>query len=273
MNTSTNSSSIGIFDSGVGGLSAVRALKKLGATFSIEYFGDTARVPYGTRDEETIVSYARQDLRFLLSKNVSAVLVACGTVSSVALDSLRMDTDIPIYGIVDAAAVTAVHKTKNGKVAVLATEATVNSHAFSKAVQSKDNNIGVIEIPCPLFVPLVENGYIERDNAVTRLVANEYLKDVITFGADTVILGCTHFPLLKELLTDLLPGVCFIDSSYEAAAALQREIQEDTTSSIINHNTYYISGSIRQFEKVSKIFMGEDSINDIQRISLADYAV
>ena len=173
---------IGVFDSGLGGLTVVKELIKKLPNEDIIYFGDTARVPYGSHDRETIIEFAKQDLNFLLSHAVKAVLVACGTASSTALEELKKSTDIPVLGVIEAAAQSAARATKNKKIAVLATSATIKSHAYSKAIAAEHPDISVIEKACPLFVPLVENGYINRDNVVTGLVVEDYLKDISDFG-------------------------------------------------------------------------------------------
>jgi len=262
---------IGIFDSGVGGLSAVRAIRESGNHYPIIYFGDTARVPYGTRDEETIISYAKQDLMYLLNKNVDYILVACGTVSAVALTILQKMTNIPIVGIVEPTAEMAASKTCNGKIAVLATEATVRSHAFSNAIHDRNQDISVIEIACPLFVPLVENAYIDKENPVSRLVAQEYLEKVKAHKADTVILGCTHFPLLKEIISDLIPETTIIDSSYEAVKMLPDSLKSYKQNAANEENDIYTSGSIEQFQKVGKIFIGDSFSLSIHHVEQSDY--
>ena len=183
---------IGIFDSGLGGLTAYREVRRLLPDEDIVYFGDTGRVPYGTRSKETITKYALQDMRFLMTRQLDAVLVACGTVTSTAIDVLRASWDIPIIGVIDGAAVTAVRLTKNKKIGVVATSATITSHSFKKKLAGLDPELEITERACPLFVPLVESGFISEDDEVTRLVAERYLADIKADGCDTMILGCTH---------------------------------------------------------------------------------
>ena len=263
---------IGFFDSGVGGLSAVAAFQKLNPREGIIYFGDTARVPYGSRDRETILLYAKQDLAFILEKQVKAILVACGTVSSVALDALKYMTDLPIFGIVEAASKAALRATRNRKVAVLATEATVSSHAFARELQKADSSIETLEVPCPLFVPLVENGYIAPDNQISRLVAQEYLQKVQEFGADTVILGCTHYPLLKAIIAQIIPEMTIIDSSREAACQLTAYLAENHLQSTgAMQSCFYTSGSVEQFKKVGNIFMHLGFSEHVRRVTMQEY--
>ena len=208
---------IGVFDSGIGGLTAMKELIKLLPNEDIIYFGDTARVPYGTHTPETIVRFAKQDLNFLLQQNVKAVLIACGTASSTALGELKKMTDIPILGVIEAAARKSVEISKNKKVLVLSTPATTRSHAYKNAINRIDGSVEVVEKACPLFVPLVENGYVQVDNPVTKLVVKDYLGEVSSFGADAVILGCTHYPLIKDAICDFMPDVQMVEAGKEAA--------------------------------------------------------
>jgi len=222
-----NNGAIGVFDSGLGGLSAVRELKRILPSESIIYFGDTARVPYGGKSEDVIVKYALQDMRFLLKHNVKAILVACGTVSSVAMTALRNATDTPIVGVVEAAASAAERASKNRKIAVLGTAATVKSRSYEKILKNKDSALDIVAKPCPLFVPLVESGHISPKDKLTALAAEEYLSDVRRFGADTVILGCTHYPIIKDAIArKLRRGVSLIDTGKEAAIELARTLRE-----------------------------------------------
>ena len=187
-----NHQPIGVFDSGIGGLTAMKELLKILPNEDIVYFGDTARVPYGSHSPETIRRFAQQDLKFLLSQNVKAVLIACGTVSSTAIDVLRTAAEIPIIGVIHAAATKAVKESNNQRVAVLATQATIRSHAYRDAILRIDPAFSVIEKACPLFVPLIENGFSDRNNPVTRMVVRQYLEDIKPFDADTVILVADH---------------------------------------------------------------------------------
>ncbi|MBR6709439.1 MAG: glutamate racemase, partial [Clostridia bacterium] len=211
---------IGIFDSGLGGLTALRELVQLLPDRDIVYFGDTGRVPYGTRSSETIVRYAMQDMRFLLEQKVDVVLVACGTVSSTALSQLRAAFPIPVIGVVEGAAAAAVKATRNRRIGVIATGATVSSGAFPHAIAELAPDVAVTQVACPMLVPLVENGYIADDDPVTALVLADYLAAIRAAECDTLILGCTHFPLLAGAISRLLPGVKLINSGREAARHL-----------------------------------------------------
>ncbi|MCI8387999.1 MAG: glutamate racemase [Clostridiales bacterium] len=262
---------IGIFDSGLGGLSALKEVRRLLPSEDIVYFGDTGRVPYGSRSKETITKYALQDLNFLMSKQVDAVLVACGTISSIAIDTLRNKyPSIPIIGVVDSAAEVAVSLTKNKKIGVIATSSTIGSHSFEKKLLSLDNELDIIQTACPLFVPLVENGFISPDNEVTHLVAKQYLAEIKASGADTLILGCTHYPIITESIARVLPGVNIVSSSKAAADTLSQMVQP-TEINRLGNTEYYVSDEPYGFEKTASIFL-ETKIHDkVTRIDIEKY--
>ena len=198
---------IGVFDSGLGGLTAVRELRQLLPSENIIYFGDTARVPYGGRSAEILLKYARQDVRFLRSHDIKAILVACGTVSTTALPQLRQESDIPILGVVEPACRRAAAVTRNRRVGLIATAASVRSGAYQRSLRQLDPDIAVTAKACPLFVPLVENGRFRRGDVVIETVAREYLEPLRREGLDTLILGCTHYPLLTDIIGDIMgPG-------------------------------------------------------------------
>ena len=203
--------SIGVFDSGMGGLTAVRRLHALMPKENIIYFGDTSRVPYGTRGRDTIVKYARQDVAFLRQFDLKAIVIACNTVSSVALDLLTEENNIPIIGTVEPACRRAMTMTQNGRVGVIGTAATMRSGAYEKYLHKKDGTLRLYTQACPLFVPLVENGRVHRGDIVIETVAAEYLAPLKEAGVDTLILGCTHYPLLEEVISDYMgPDVTLI---------------------------------------------------------------
>ena len=236
---------IGVFDSGLGGLTAVRELIKILPGEDIVYFGDTARVPYGTRSRDTIRKFAMQDLRFLLDKNPKAVLVACGTISSVALSDLRAMTEIPVIGVVEPTARAACNATRNGKIGILGTSATVKSQSYQTAIGAIAPSIQLTAQACPLFVPLVENGYL--DHPITELAVKEYIAPLQEAGVDTVILGCTHYPLLKPVLGRILGDhVTLIDSGKEAALALAAALkaQNQLSSAAEGQRRYYVSDEV-----------------------------
>ncbi len=249
-----DSRAIGVFDSGLGGLCSVRELEKLLPKEHIIYFGDTGRVPYGTKSEEIIKKYAAQDVRFLLSHNVKAVLAACGTVSSVALDGLRDAFDVPVFGVIDGAAERASSLSKNKKIAVIGTEATIGAGVFERRL--KEKGAETLGVACPLFVPLVECG-LSSDDEITALACEKYLAPIRDFGADTVILGCTHFPIIAEAIGKCLPGVVLINPAKEAANLLSEELLLRNMLSRHGDGTeYYVSDEPKRFDAVAKIFIG-----------------
>ncbi|MBQ2945457.1 MAG: glutamate racemase [Clostridia bacterium] len=259
---------IGVFDSGIGGLSAVKELKKILPGESIIYFGDTGRVPYGTRSPETITSYAREDMEFLLKFDPKAIMVACGTVSSVALDTLKKDYPVKTVGVVKSAAKKASAVTENGKIGVISTGATHRSGAFKKAI-SEISDAEVFSAAAPLFIPLVENGYIDKNNEVTRLVAKDYIYPLLEKGIDTLILGCTHFPVIKELIADIAPSVTLIDSGKEAACHLKDYLCENEMLSkkTSGESRYFVSDTAEGFSSVAEMFLGEKLVGKVEKIT------
>ena len=248
---------IGIFDSGLGGLTALKEIKKLLPGEDLVYFGDTGRVPYGTRSRETIIKYATQDAEFLKGKGVDLIIAACGTVSTnVPLDELEKKTGVPVIGVVVPAAEAAVRATKNKKIAVIGTAATVGSGAFEKEIEKLDDTASVTQKACPLLVPLVENGYTARDCEVTRLVLKEYLAPVKESGADTLVLGCTHYPILSEVIADLLPGVSLISTGAETARKVA-SMRNGKAGGKAGEVRYFVSDDPDSFNKNATLFLGE----------------
>ena len=218
---------VGVFDSGVGGLTAVRELRKLLPSENIIYFGDSSRVPYGGRSAEILLKYARQDVHFLRSFDIKAILVACGTVSTTCLPVLRQENDLPILGVVEPACRRAAAVTKNRRVGLIATAASVRSGAYERCIAAIDPAVEVIAKACPLFVPLVENGRFRPGDTVIETVAREYLTPLRDTGIDTLILGCTHYPLLAEVIAGVMgSGVTLIDSGASAARALRQTLSD-----------------------------------------------
>ena len=218
---------IGVFDSGSGGLTAVREIRSILPSENIIYFGDTSRVPYGGRSPEILLHYARQDVHFLRSFDVKALLVACGTVSTNALPVLAAESDIPILGVVEPACAAAAAATRNKRVGLIATAASVRSGAYERTLAAMDGAITVYARACPLFVPLVENGRFRPGDTVIETVAREYLTPLRDTGIDTLILGCTHYPLLTEVIADVMGGdVTLIDSGASAARALRQTLSD-----------------------------------------------
>ncbi len=249
---------IGVFDSGIGGLTVVRALMERLPFENIIYFGDTARVPYGIKSVETINRYALQITEFLLKKNVKLLIVACNTMAAVAYQAIRDLSPVPVLEVIGAGASTAVSQTRNRTVGVIGTPATVNSNAYARAIHLLDHDIRVFSQACPLFVPLVEEGWL--DHEATRLTALEYLKPVLAEGIDTLVLGCTHYPLLKPLLADLIgPGVQLIDSAEamarEAAGLINRELLGNDSRQSPDY-LFCVSDVPYRFQTIGERFLG-----------------
>ena len=267
---------IGVFDSGLGGLTAVRELRRILPGEDIVYFGDTGRVPYGTRGRDIIVEYAKQDIAFLLSKGVKAVIAACGTVSSTLPAEVAASLPVPYMGVVESAARAAVLATKTGRIGVIGTPATVASGSYPAAIRRLMPGAAITATACPLFVPLVENGYFGVQNPVTRLVAQDYLKDVKSAGVDTLILGCTHYPLIAPVLVDLMgPGVTLVDVGRVAAQSARHMLERTGLLRAPRQGKveYYVSDSTEQFDRLAHIFLGEYAGGSVQRIDIDAYGL
>ena len=217
---------IGVFDSGVGGLTVAREIMRQIPNEKIIYFGDTARVPYGSKSKETITKYARQIVRFLQGQNVKAIVVACNTASAYALEEIEKELDIPMLGVVKPGAKVAAETTKNGNIGVIGTEGTIGSRIYSTYINKINPEIKVIGKACPLFVPLVEEGLWE--DPVTDEIATRYLGSLIDSGIDTLIVGCTHYPLIRSTLRKIVgEGVTLVNPAYETARELKELLEEE----------------------------------------------
>ncbi len=216
---------IGVFDSGIGGLTAVKELRAILPNEDIIYLGDTARVPYGTRGEETIIRYAKEDIAFLQAQNVKLIIAACGTVSSVA-GSVIDACDTLATGVIIPAATAAMAATENGRIGIIGTPATVKSKSYESYIASS-GDYEVYAKACPMFVPLVENGYIGDDCEPTRIIAGEYLQPLKEAGVDTLILGCTHYPLIASIIGEIMGEGCRLISSGGEAGKYAKSILEE----------------------------------------------
>lgn len=215
-----NNSPIGVFDSGVGGLTVAREIMRQLPNERIVYFGDTARVPYGNKSRETVMKYSRQIVNFLKTQEVKAIVVACNTASAYALDELEQEVDIPIIGVVRPGARAAIEATKNGRIGVIATEATISSGICNRYIEENDNHVRIMGKACPLFVSLVEEGLWE--DPVTDEIARRYLAELIDSDIDTLILGCTHYPLIRSTVGRIMgPKVTLVNPAYETARELK----------------------------------------------------
>lgn len=262
---------IGIFDSGLGGLTAVKEFRKLLPTEKLVYFGDTGRVPYGSRSRETIRKYVSQDIRFLRRHDCKLIIAACGTASSVLTPELTAEAETAFSGVVLPAAQAACAASINGRIGVIGTTATVRSGAYGRAVRAINADCKVIGNACPLLVPLVENGFIEPDNEITSKVAALYLKPIIEERVDTLILGCTHFPLIYDIINRLLDyKVTLIDPGRETARWAQNFLTREAMLSEKDTGscTYYVSDSTDSFTETAQAFLGENIGGSVYQIDI-----
>lgn len=266
---------IGVFDSGLGGLTAVRKLAELMPAEDIVYFGDTGRVPYGGRSHETIVKYARQDVAFLRTFDLKAIVIACGTVSSAALSTLTAEEDIPIFGVVGPTALRAAHTTRNNKIGLIATKATVSTGAYERVMRHANPAAKIYSLPCPLFVPLVENGRTHPGDVVIETVVQEYLTPLKEEGIDTLVLGCTHYPLLMEVIGNFMgPEVTLLDSGAEVA--------KQAVSCLSNSHLladpqrkgsfrWYVSDTVDTFQELGSLFLGRAITEPVEQVHVENY--
>lgn len=260
---------IGVFDSGFGGLTVLREVIKVLPDESTIYLGDTARVPYGTKSPETVTKYALECARFLLKREIKVLIVACNTVSAVGITVLKKTLPLPVIGVLEPGAKGAVGATRNGRVGVIGTEATIKSLAYPKAIKVLNKRLEVISQACPLFVPLVEEGWI--DNEIALLVAERYLSTLRRDDIDTLVLGCTHYPLLKGVIGEVMgEGVRLIDSAEETAQETRRVLEEmglfKTRVGPV-FRQYYVTDIPQRFEEIGGRFLGE-RLEGIKQVEL-----
>ncbi|WP_457567333.1 glutamate racemase [Desulfurobacterium sp.] len=244
---------IGIFDSGVGGLTVLKAIRDRYPDEDFVYFGDTARVPYGTKSERTIIKYSLENARLLRKFNVKLIVVACNTSSSYALDILKRELDVPVIGVVRPGAVAAVKATRTGNIGVIGTEATVKSGAYRREILSINPFIKVFQKPCPLFVPLIEEGWLE--DRVTYMVAERYLSELKGKNIDTLVLGCTHYPLLKNVIGKVCNNITLVDSAEETAIETGKFLGGEVKGN--GEVRILVSDMSRRFKKIAEMIMGE----------------
>ena len=252
-----NNNYIGIFDSGMGGLSVTKEVIRILPHENIIYFGDTAHVPYGTRSAREIISFVKEDVDFLMEFDPKAIVIACNTADAVAKSSIEKQFHVPIYGVVEPAARFAANTTKNKKIGIIATNATVDSHTYSSVISSIDPDISVYEKACPLLVPLVEEGRFARGDEVVEKILRDYLKPLQEKQIDTLVLGCTHYPLLMDYFKDIMKGVTIVSSSTIAAENLKAQLKEFNTQEEKGDHRYFVSGDEISFEKNAVIFMDD----------------
>lgn len=260
---------IGIFDSGVGGLTVLKEVVRALPQEDTIYLGDTARVPYGTKSPETVVRYSRQIAQYLLSRDIKLLIVACNTASAVALSTLQQEFDIPIVGVIEPGARAAAAVTKSGKVGVIGTAATIGSSAYTKAIKRINPEIEVLSRACPLFVPLAEEGWVE--NEVARMTARIYLDDLKKQGVDTLVLGCTHYPILKDVIAEVMgPEVTLVDSAEQTALTVAEILSRQQLLRPVgeqgNHH-YYVTDIPAGFIRVGNRFLG-GRLGDVYQVNL-----
>jgi glutamate racemase len=258
---------IGVFDSGIGGLTVVRELLTQLPEESIVYFGDTARVPYGTKSDETVRVFALQDARFLLQQGVKLIVVACNTASSNSLDLLKKEISMPVEGVIQPGARAAVEATGSGRIGVIGTDSTIASRAYEQAIEELDGDISIFARSCPLFVPLAEEGWI--DDPITAQVAERYLSHLRRCRVDVLVLGCTHYPLLKNIIARTMgPEVTLIDSATATAAEVGRILDREALRSESGRppeHHLYVSDLPRRFGEVGERFLGS-SLTHVVRV-------
>ena len=269
---------IGVFDSGVGGLTVVREIMRNLPDERIVYFGDTARVPYGSKSKNTVIRYSRQIVHFLETQQVKAIVIACNTASALALDTIEKEIDLPIIGVVKPGAQMAVETTQNKRVGVIATESTIQSGLYQQLITEADPAITVYGKPCPLFVPLVEAGYVDHSapdkQQITKLVIAQYLTEIRDAGVDTLILGCTHYPLLKTMIGEFMGrDVVLIDPAKTAAHRLEQMLAERGLRG--DHPTgqahFFVSDVPDSFAQTADLFLGEYKGGPIDQIAIDKY--
>ncbi len=266
---------IGVFDSGVGGLTVVREIMRQIPNESICYFGDTARVPYGSKSKETVTKFSRQIVRFLKTHQVKTIVIACNTASAYALEELEKEIDIPIIGVVKPGAKVAAEVTKNGKIGVIATEATIGSQIYNRYIQEINNNVTIYGKACPLFVPLVEEGLWQ--DPVTDEIAKRYLSELIDIGIDTLIMGCTHYPLIRSTIGRVIgEEVTLVNPAYETALELKDMLQvrgllnQEAPKLGSNQYQFYVSDAAGKFKQFANSII-KYGILSAKTVNIEDY--
>jgi glutamate racemase len=249
---------IGVFDSGIGGLTVAKEIFNLLPNESVIYFGDTARVPYGPKSPATVLRYSREAAAFLMSKDIKALVIACNTATAHAAEALSEELPVPVVGVVEPGARTAARTTQTGRIGVIGTAGTIASGAYDLAVRRLVDDARVYAQPCPLFVPLIEEGW--QEHAATRLVAQEYLHALHEVDIDVLILGCTHYPLLATVIQDVLgPDVKLVDSAHETAIELRDLLEDRQQLRSVNEaplHAFFASDSPMRFREVGSRFVG-----------------
>ena len=254
---------IGVFDSGVGGLTVAREIIRQIPNERIIYFGDTARLPYGTKSKDTIIRYSRQIVNFLTNEGVKAIVVACNTASAYALEEIKDESRVPIIGVVKPGARTAVSVTRNKRIGIIATEGTINSGLYNRVIKEQDPAIEVIGKACPLLVSLVEEGWLHDD--ITDQIVARYLEELKEAQVDTLVLGCTHFPLLRGSVAKVMgDGVNLVNPAYETALELKRLLAEKQLANVKEVDSpslmyrFYVSDAAEKFKNIANMILPFD---------------
>lgn len=263
---------VGVFDSGVGGLTVAREVMRQLPDENIVYFGDTARVPYGSKSKDNIIRYSRQIIRFLMTKDVKAIVIACNTATALALDVVQKEFDIPIIGVIEPGARAAVSETRNKHIGVIGTEATIRSEMYTKVIQGMDPQMQVNGKPCPLFVPLVEEGFAKHH--IAEEVIDYYLSDMKDSGIDTMILGCTHYPLLRSRIMKYFgESIHLVNPAYETAMDLKSNLEEqglaNDTESLTKYE-FYVSDTAEKFKQFANSILPYN-VETIQKINIEEF--
>ena len=265
---------IGVFDSGVGGLTVAREIMRQMPQERIVYFGDTARVPYGSKSRETILRYSRQIIRFLMTRQVKAIVIACNTASAYALETVEQEFDLPVIGVINAGARTAVRATRNGRIGVIGTEGTIGSGIYTEVMQRMRPDIQVIGKSCPLFVPLVEEGLLH--DSVTDEIASRYLAELKRHFIDTLVLGCTHYPLLRSTLGRLMGNdVVLVNPAYETAIELKQLLESRGLSCEPEGGEgekyqFYVSDLAEKFTAFATSIL-PDAVRETKKINIEEF--
>ncbi len=267
---------VGVFDSGVGGLTVVREIMRQLPDEKIVYFGDTARVPYGSKSKKTIIQFSKQIVHFLQTKGVKAIVIACNTASSLALDEVREDVDIPVIGVVNAGARAAVSATRNRRIGVIGTDATIDSGIYERVLKEMNPDVEVFGKACPLFVPLVEEGLFH--DTVTDVIASRYLAELKKKYIDTLVLGCTHYPLIRSTIARIMgDSVTLINPAYETALEL-KDLLNEKDMTCVRHDgepssekyRFYVSDNAKKFTDFAAAILPEE-VKDTTFINIEAY--
>ncbi|MGB8455454.1 MAG: glutamate racemase [Anaerocolumna sp.] len=269
----SNNAPIGVFDSGIGGLTVAREIMRQIPNETIIYFGDTARVPYGSKSKQTIITYSRQIMKFLQTKNVKAIVIACNTASAFALEAVSAEVSIPVIGVVKPGAKVAAETTKNGNIGIIGTEGTINSGIYNSFLSKTNPNVKVYGKACPLFVPLVEEGWLS--DPVTVEVAKRYMSELQDYDIDTLVLGCTHYPLIRHTIGSVVGDkVTLVNPAFETARTLKEVLAckgLESTNPAADHK-FYVSDGAEKFQKFANTILPCEVVEtrDVNIESFAD---